>query len=101
MRGTLCKDYGIVWNCQNGYIQVKSSQWKASNGCGEPGSSSSYDVVHEIKEMCNERQSCTFTANDSTFKLSCREKFKTCSQLEYEYICRSKCYLSTIAVSSP
>lgn len=69
---------------------MKRAWWKASNGCGEPGSISSYDVVREMVEICNKRKSCTFTANDSTFKLSCRQQFKTCSQLEFEYICKSK-----------
>ncbi|CAG2242598.1 unnamed protein product [Mytilus edulis] len=87
--GTVCKDSRIVWTCRNGYIQMKRAWWKASNGCGEPGSISSYDVVREMVEICNKRKSCTFTANDSTFKLSCRQQFKTCSQLEFEYICKN------------
>ncbi|CAG2241189.1 unnamed protein product [Mytilus edulis] len=88
LRGTVCKDNGIVWTCQNGYIEMIRARWKASNGCGEPGSNSNFDVVREMKEICNERKSCTFTAKDSTFKLSCRQQFKTCSELEYEYICK-------------
>ncbi|CAG2242596.1 unnamed protein product [Mytilus edulis] len=86
-RGTLCKDSRIVWTCQNGYIQMTRARWKASNACGEPGSFSNIDIVQEMKKICNDRQSCTFTANDFTFIQSCREKFKTCSQLEYEFIC--------------
>lgn len=90
MAGNVCKDNGIVWTCQNGYIQMTHARWKASSGCGEPGNYSNFDVVREMKEICNDRKSCTFTAKDSTFKLSCRQQFKTCSQLEYEYICKGK-----------
>ncbi|XP_076082633.1 uncharacterized protein LOC143053735 [Mytilus galloprovincialis] len=88
LRGTVCKDNGIVWTCQNGYIEMIRARWKASNGCGEPGSNSNFDVVREMNEICNERKSCTFTAKDGTFKLSCRQQFKTCSELEYEYVCK-------------
>ncbi|XP_071143578.1 uncharacterized protein [Mytilus edulis] len=88
LAGTVCKDSGIVWTCQSGYIQMIHARWKASNGCGEPGNYSNFDVVREMKEICNYRKSCTCTAKDSTFKLSCRQQFKTCSQLEYEYICK-------------
>ncbi|XP_052097131.1 uncharacterized protein LOC127732114 isoform X8 [Mytilus californianus] len=92
--GSVCRDTKTVWTCPDGYIQMKRADWIASNTCGVPGITSKFDVLREMRQHCNERKSCTFTANDNTFNVSCKELHKTCSQLEYEYIC-TKAKLNT------
>jgi hypothetical protein len=87
---TACTNTAINWNCPGGYIKVHNAIWqtvnyricnKTANGIG------TFNVIAQMKNKCDNKTSCNFTVNDSSFGASCDGK---CSGLSYTYECISK-----------
>ena len=87
---TACTNTAINWNCPGGYIKVHNAIWqtvnyricnKTANGIG------TFNVIAQMKNKCDNKTSCNFTVNDSSFGASCDGK---CSGLSYTFECVSK-----------
>jgi len=83
-----CLNSELNWTCPGGYIKVHSAKWKTVTNCGRTFMNfEDHDVVMHMKNKCNNKTTCVFTVEDSSFGVSCSE---TCSNLDYSYTCVSK-----------
>lgn len=93
--GNICKNHTLDLTCANGYLQMNIARWQTSDNCNGYVFSKSFNVIQHMKQLCNNRKTCTFTAKDETFQVSCSKHMETCSQFAYTYSCISKyCLLS-------
>ena len=86
-----CVNTAVKWTCPGGYIQVHKAIWTmvhelicTKTSTGKPGE---FTLTKYMTNKCDNKTSCDFTVNDSTFNVSCTDK---CSGLSYTYECVSK-----------
>lgn len=88
--GTACVNTALNLTCPGGYIIVHSAIWQTVNDnvCMKtsPGIGTLV-VTNHMKNKCDNKTSCDFTVNDSSFNVACGGK---CSGLSYIYECVSK-----------
>ena len=78
----------LNWTCPGGYLKVHSATWKTVTNCGRTFIKfEQHDVAMHMQNKCNNKTTCVFTVEDSSFGVSCSE---TCSNLDYAYTCVSK-----------
>ena len=86
-----CLNTELNWTCPGGYLRVDIATWRTINDkiCNikSSGQASIFNVATHMKTKCDNKTSCDFTVNDSSFGVSCGAK---CSGLDYSYECVSK-----------
>ncbi|CAC5404976.1 unnamed protein product [Mytilus coruscus] len=85
--GHICKNQTLGLTCANGYLQINIARWQTSDNCDGYVFSKFFDVIQPMKQLCENRKTCTFTANDDIFQVSCSKHMETWSQFAYTYSC--------------
>ena len=87
---TACANTAVHWSCPGGYIEVRNAIWQTvdTNVCVNTSLDvDAFVVTTHTKNKCDNKTSCSFTVNDSSFGASCAGH---CSGLSYIYGCVSK-----------
>ena len=86
-----CVNTELNWTCPGGYLKVCDATWKtvSSKICNktQPRIPGGFDVTPHVKNKCDNKPSCDFIVNDTSFGVVCGAK---CSGLNYTYECVSK-----------
>jgi len=82
-----CLNSELNWTCPGGYIKVHNAIWKTVANCGRTFINfEDHDVVMHMQNKSNNKTTCVFTVEGSSFSVSCIG----CSRLDYAYTCFSK-----------
>jgi hypothetical protein len=83
-----CFDIQLNWTCSGGYLKVNSAIWKTATNCERTFINfEDHNVVMHMQNKCNNKTTCVFSVEDSSFNVSCID---TCARLDYSYTCVSK-----------
>ncbi|VDI76373.1 Hypothetical predicted protein [Mytilus galloprovincialis] len=88
VQNTACLNEKVDWNCPNGHIEVIKAEWETSKSCGSSFSKFvSYNVINRTKMNCDNRQTCSFIANDHYLGISCSTSASRCTTFKFVYVC--------------
>lgn len=94
-QNTACLTEHVIWNCPDGHIIVNKAVWETNGTCGVGFTIyNSLNVIKTMKTACENRQNCTFIANDHNFQVSCATSASRCTFFDYVYTCISKSLIS-------